>query len=163
MKKNIIFTIACLIGIVVIQACGESEAERQAREQARLDSIRTAQQADIARQMQAVQDSIDAANASEEPMVEEVETMAEGFSEDGMFAVQVGAWRSQEKADAYITNWADREYPNAYTVKVGDETNGDVWFRVRIGFFETEEAAEQFGSQLAEETQTGYWVSKVER
>ena len=104
------------------------------------------------------QDSIAAA---QQEMEEEEEQPASGLVEAGPYVVQVGAWRSEEKAQKFVDSWADRSYPSSYVVKIGEEESGDVWFRVRVGFFETKEAAEAFGTDLASEINTGYWVSYV--
>ena len=153
-------------------ACGESEAERQAREQARQDSLRQAREAEqalYAAQLQKARE--DSAAAAELALQAEAE--AEGktptayddisFSEDGSYAIQVGVWRSEEKANSFITKWAERGYENAYVVKIGEEETGDVWFRVRIGFLDSKEVAEDLGGRLNEEFGTPFWVSKVER
>jgi septal ring-binding cell division protein DamX len=171
MKKTGLYTILGLIIIGLFQACGESEEERMARERARLDSLRAVQQAEIDRLMQARQDSIDAAsgltgdqndvnNEDESGMTSYGDVM---FDENGDYIVQVGAWRSEEKADGFAKEWAGRGYENAYTVRVGDEETGDVWFRVRIGFLSSREDAEKLGQQLQSEFGTPFWTSKVQR
>jgi septal ring-binding cell division protein DamX len=161
MKNVHIFSIALAILFFSISACGgESEEEKQARLQAYQDSLRAVEQAKIAEMMAAMQDSIDAAE-SEELMEEEETGMTGnyGFSEDGNFVVQVGAWRSEERAQAFVDNWADRNYPNAYVIKTGNELTGDIWFRVRIGNFATKLDAENFGTELSTEINSGYWVA----
>lgn len=142
-----------------LAACGESEEERQARLQAYQDSLRAVEQAKVAEMMAQMQDSIDAAEAEEMPMEEEPESTSTGLVEDGNFVVQVGAWRSEEKAQSFVNKWADRNYPNAYVVKIGDEATGDVWFRVRVGDFNTKSEAENFGVELSSEINSGYWVA----
>jgi cell division septation protein DedD len=142
-----------------LAACGESEEERQARLQAYQDSLRAVEQAKVAEMMAQMQDSIDAAEAEEMPMEEEPESTSTGLVEDGNFVVQVGAWRSEEKAQSFVNKWADRNYPNAYVVKIGDESTGDVWFRVRVGDFNTKSEAENFGVELSSEINSGYWVA----
>jgi len=165
MKNITLQTVACLIILGLFQACGESEAERQAREKARLDSLRAVQQAEIDALIRAQQDSIDAAN---QPMVEDDENNGMSyngvvFDENGDYVVQVGAWRSETKANGFVQEWSGRGYENAYTVRVGNEETGDVWFRVRIGFLSTKEDAESLGSNLNAEFGTPYWTSKVQR
>ncbi|WP_018127393.1 SPOR domain-containing protein [Balneola vulgaris] len=152
--------------LILIQACGPTEEEKRAREQARMDSLLKVQQQEIAEAMAALE--ADSANNSMDEEASEMtedntSTSSDGytFAEDGQYAVQVGAFRSEEKAKAYLAKWADRSYPNAYTVKIGEEATGDVWFRVRVGFFSTKEDAAELGAVLAEEMNSGYWVSKV--
>ena len=151
-------------GLLLIQGCGESEEERLAREQARMDSLRQVQQQQIAQQMAAMQDSLDAAGVTPDQTETNNSTSgSEGYTfvENGSYAVQVGAFRSEEKANSFITKWSDRNYPSAYVVKTGDEQWGDVWFRVRVGFFGSKEDAANLGAELAKEINSSYWVSKV--
>lgn len=145
--------------LMAVQACGPSEEERRAAEQARLDSLRQVEEQRIAEMMQARQDSID--RAEEQKRLEE--EAKPQFAEDGTYAVQVGAFRSEESAMNYKNQIADREYPHTYVVKVGEEATGDIWFRLRVGFFAEKAEAEQLGKELGAELNTGYWVSKVER
>ena len=66
---------------------------------------------------------------------------------------------SEEKAQSFVDSWADRNYPNAYVVKTGNELTGDIWFRVRVGNFATRLDAENFGTELATEINSGFWVA----
>jgi len=164
MKRIGIYFFALLLTGSLLQGCGESEEERKAREQARLDSLRQAEQAKIDSMMQARQDSIAAAEAAtQEEEEQETDYSDIQFSEDGEYIVQVGAWRSEVKANSFVETWNQRGYEQAYSIKVGNEQTGDVWFRVRIGFLPSKEEAEKFGQRLNSEYGTPYWVSKVER
>jgi cell division septation protein DedD len=160
MKKLSIYTLLLAVGLLSIQACGPSEEERRAANQARLDSLQQVKEQRIAEQMQAREDSL--ARVAEQQRLAEEEAKPQ-FAEDGEYAIQVGAFRSEMKAEAYKNDISDREYPNIYVVKVGDESTGDIWFRLRVGFFANKEEAEKLGEELANELNTGYWISKVER
>ncbi|MBO6585167.1 MAG: SPOR domain-containing protein [Gracilimonas sp.] len=160
MKKVSIYTLLLAVALVSFQACGPSEEERRAKEQARLDSLRQVQEQRIAEMMQAREDSIAQAKQQQE-MVEEQQ--GPQFAEDGTYVVQVGAFRSEEEANEYKNTLTDRDYPHVYTVKIGKEETGDVWFRLRVGFFAEKAEAEEFGAELGSELNTGYWVSKVQR
>ena len=160
MKKSNHFVLLIAVLVLVVAACGESEEERQAREQARLDSIRIAQQAEIAAQMAALQQdsSTDATDAT--PGMEEAgTTLNYQLTQDGHFVVQVGAWRSEEKAQSFVNKLSSRDYPAAYVVKTGDETTGDVWFRVRVGYLSTRDGAKLLGQELGQELNSGYWIA----
>lgn len=159
MKHVHLFLLVGAVVIVSLAACGESEAEKQARMKAYQDSLRAAEQAKIAAMMAQMQDSIDAAQAMEEEPEEEPPTNKFSFAEDGSYVVQVGAWRSEEKAQSFVNKWADRNYPHVFVVRFGDEATGDVWFRVRVGNFATKADAETFGAMLAQEINSGYWVT----
>jgi len=156
--NKLLLLVACL---VLIQACGPSEAEKRAAEQARMDSLRAVQQQQVADQMAAMQDSLDRAEAKLEAEPEKKEKTDYTFVENGPYAVQVGAFRSESKAEGFVNKWKDRDYPSTYIVKVGNEADGDVWFRVRVGFFGNKADAEVLGAQLAKEINSGFWVSKV--
>lgn len=159
MKKISIYTLLLAMALLSIQACGPSEEERRAAEQARLDSLRQVEQQRIAQQIQAYEDSVARANEQQE-MQQENETEF-SFAENGNYAVQVGAFRSEEQANSYRNKLRERDYPSVYTVKVGKEATGDIWFRLRVGYFASKEDAEEFGRKLGQELDTGYWVSKV--
>ncbi len=165
--KNITFKLLFVVlGFGLLQACGETEEERRAREQARMDSLLKAQQQEIAEQMAQLEEENNSTSSetnSSDENSSSSDSASEGytFAENGQYAVQVGAFRSEEKANGFINKWADRNYPNVYTVKIGEEEYGDVWFRVRIGYFDTKEDASRLGEELAKEINSGYWVSKV--
>lgn len=164
--KNIgVKLVLVVLGFAMLQACGETEEQRRAKEQARMDSLRKVQQQEIAQEMARLEKenaaSTETSEASEDMSEDASDNMEYTFVEDGQYAVQVGAFRSEDKAKGYISKWSDRNYPSAYTVKIGEEEYGDVWFRVRVGFFETKEDAAMLGTELAKEMNSGYWVSKV--
>lgn len=159
MKKLGIYTLGLALALVFIQACGPSEEERRAAEQARLDSLRQAEQQRIEAMMQAREDSLARVAEMEEKEEEEEPIFVEG----GSYAVQLGAYRSEEEANEYKDMLSGRDYPHVYVVKVGNEETGDVWFRLRVGFMGTKDKAEELGAQLGQELNSGYWVSKVER
>ena len=133
-------------------SCGESEADRMAREQARIDSIRVAEQAALEARMQAVEDSLAAVEAVR--LAEEATKTAYTFDENGIYVLQTGAWRSEIKANLIADRWS-RRVSAAYVVQSGDETSGDVWFRVRIGYFPTMQDAQNFGDEMG----LSYWVT----
>lgn len=156
MKKLNLIPLLIVVFALSISACGESEAERVAREQARLDSLRQVEQQKIDAQMKVYQDSVDAA---QQPIEEMEVVMNSEISETGSYVVQVGAWRSEEKAQKFVAEWEDRNYPSSYVIKVGNEATGDVWFRVRVGYFQTQAAAEVFGTDLAKDLNSGFWIA----
>ena len=133
-------------------SCGESEADRMAREQARIDSLRVAEQAALEARMQAVEDSLAAAEAAQ--LAQEAAKTAYIFDENGTYVLQTGAWRSEVKANLIADRWS-RRVSAAYVVQGGDETSGDVWFRVRIGYFPTMQDAQNFGDEMG----LSYWVT----
>ena len=160
MKNISLYTLLLAVSFMTFTACGESEAERQARIQAQMDSARIAEQEKIAEMMAAYEDSVNAANPDGMEEMEEGAPMgSSSISESGSYVVQVGAWRSEEKAQSFVDMWSDRNYPSSYVVQTGNEATGDVWFRVRVGYFDTRNAAQEFGANLSSEINTGYWVA----
>ncbi len=133
-------------------SCGESEADRMAREQARLDSIRVAEQAALEARMQAVEDSLAAVEAAR--LIEEAAKTSYTFDEAGSYTIQIGSWRSETKANQIAARWA-RRVTAAYVDQSGDETTGDVWFRVRVGYFPTMQDAQNFGNEMG----LNFWVT----
>ncbi|MEX0724220.1 MAG: SPOR domain-containing protein [Gracilimonas sp.] len=160
MKNISIYTLLLAFTLITIQGCGPSEEERRAAEQARIDSLRQVEEQRIAELMQAREDSL--ARAAEQEQIEEEES-GPNFAEDGEYAIQVGAFRSEDQANSYKNKISDREYPHVYVVKVGEEETGDIWYRLRVGFFAAKADAEELGVELGEELNSGYWVSNVER
>lgn len=157
MRSLLIFTIAAFISISLLNACGPSEEEIRQREQARQDSLEQVRQQQLEQQRmdsiaQARQDSIEAVRQKEK------ERRQISFNTTGNFALQVEAWRSQEKAQAQVDKWKERGFENAYVVKHGNEATGDVWFRVRLGKTDTKEQAQELGNSLKEGYGAEFWI-----
>ena len=160
MRQITIFFIAAFASISLLNACGPSEEEIKQREQARQDSLERVRQQRLQQQRmdsiaQARQDSIAAAKKKEE------ERQRMSFNTTGDFALQVEAWRSEEKAQNRVSTWKDRGFGNAYVVKYGNEDTGNIWFRIRLGRTDTREQAQQFGTNIRKEYNTDFWVSKL--
>src|SRR5690554_237413 len=96
--NKLLLLVACL---VLIQACGPSEAEKRAAEQARMDSLRAVQQQQVADQMAAMQDSLDRAEAKLEAEAKAEEQKGPHFVNNGPYAVQVKTFRSESKAEGF--------------------------------------------------------------
>ena len=158
MKRISLYIFMLAVTMTAIAACGESEEERLAREQARLDSLRQVEMQKAREAMAAYEDSV--ANAQAEMPEEEAPKENEyTLLENGPFVVQVGAWRSEDKAQGFVNKWAERNYPSSYVVSTGDSLSGDIWFRVRVGYFKSVSEAKLFGEELSAELNSGYWVA----
>src|SRR5690554_1107182 len=108
MKKLILYLITAGLSIVVLHACGPGEEElrqqREAEEQARLDSLEQAWEMEMEEMRQdsieqALQESLarsesaaETAVSGEEPTDAPAEIIT--FNEDGNYTVQVRSWRS---------------------------------------------------------------------
>lgn len=159
MKQFTKFFLVALAGIFVIQACGPSEQELQEREQARLDSLERVRvmQLDQARadSLAMVQRQVQVA----EQRRQEAAERAVQFVPDGAYTVQVGAWRSRDRADSQAANWKARGYEHAYVAEFGDTEVGDIWFRVRLGRVADRDEAEKLQQDVMSEHQTESWIS----
>lgn len=158
MKRIVIFLVTSAISISLLNACGPSEEEIRQREQARQDSLEQVRQARLEQQRkeqlaQARADSIAAAKKRE------IERNRIEFDSNGAFAVQAGAWRSRDKAEAMVQKWVDRGYENAYVVKFGNEETGNIWFRVRLGRVATQQMAKKLQAKIQRKYNTRSWIS----
>jgi cell division protein FtsN len=77
----------------------------------------------------------------------------------GRFTVQVSSWHTRRKAEAQAQRLRERG-EDAYVQKAVLE-NGETWYRVRVGSFETIQAAQNFAQTLNEELESGYWVDHL--
>ena len=159
MKTNKGLILIALSAIIAVQACGPSEEELQQREQARLDSLN---QVRIEQMEQARMDSLAAVQRQQEEEAGAAAALRNiSYDSDGAFSVQVGSWRSETKANEHVEIWKSRGFENAYAVKFGDESTGDVWFRVRMGNVATLAEAEKLMLVLMEDHQTKSWIDNV--
>lgn len=161
MKMNKGLILIALAAIAAVQACGPTEEELQQREQARLDSLN---QVRVQQMEQARMDSLATVQRQQE---EEARAAAElrtiNYVSDGALSVQVGSWRSEAKANEHVAMWKSRGFENAYSVKFGNESTGDVWFRVRLGNVASVAEAERLMLVLMEDHQTQSWIDNVRR
>lgn len=161
MKQWVILLIISVISIGMLNACGPSEEEQRRAEQARQDSLEQVRQQRLEQQRkdsiaQAREDSLAAMEKEEEEGQIDVT-----FDPDGAYAVQVEAWRSQQKAESQVDKWVNRGFENAFVVKHGQEETGDIWFRVRLGRLSSQQAARELQEQLKEQYEAPSWISAM--
>lgn len=125
-------------------SCGPSEADLQREDQARRDSL-----AQALAQREAGTDSTG---------VDPVSDMTFSFNDSGRFVVQVGSWRSETKATSLSEIWKNRGYSQAYIESYGNESTGDVWFRVRLGRMASRAQADALVRQIQERHGLTAWV-----
>ncbi len=145
-----------LIGLFLIQACGQTEQEIEYDQQAVQDSLEQVYEAQMA---EIRQDSIAQAQA-ESIVAAEAEPDIQ-YSENGDYVVQVEAWRSQSKAESQASQWKERGYDRSFVVEYGNSDIGDLWFRVRIGQFDSADMANTLKNKLEEEYNAQSWVSRA--
>lgn len=119
--RRLLTALFVLGSTITLMSCGQSEADLQRETQARRDSL--------AQALAAREASPDSSESPSEAPLQSNFT----FTDSGRFVVQVGSWRSETKAGELAEVWISRGYPNAFVESYGNETTGDVWFRVRLG------------------------------
>jgi cell division protein FtsN len=159
MKSYTGILILALSGVMLVQACGPSEEELRQREQARLDSLERVR---VERIEQARLDSMAVIQRQQEEAARAAADIRNvSYAQNGPFSVQVGSWRSEAKAAELVALWKSRGFENAYMVKYGNESTGDVWFRVRMGNVSTLNDAEKLMLVLIQDHQTVSWIDNV--
>ncbi len=81
------------------------------------------------------------------------------YAEAGAVAVQVGAWRSEEAAETDRKLWISRGYRHAHVVKAGDESTGEIWFRVMLGRFNRADMADRLLTEVRTKYGIRGWVN----
>jgi cell division septation protein DedD len=134
---------------MTLLSCGPSDADIQNEAQARRDSL-----AQVLAQREMAADSTQSTPGSE--MQQEFD-----FSDSGRFVVQVGSWRSKTKAEELVNVWKSRGYTNAYIEPFGNESIGDVWFRVRLGRMPSESDADALVRLIQDRHGLVAWVDTI--
>lgn len=156
MKKLIIYLLAALLGMFVLHACGNDDEP----ELPSPDPV-TQQETEEMYQQQLEEmrrDSIEQARADSIAKAEERQQF--DYSETGEYLVQVGSWRSESKAERIADEWKDKGFEYVTVEEYGNPDTGDVWFRVRIGQFDTREMADRLRRVLAEDHSAESWIAK---
>ena len=79
----------------------------------------------------------------------------------GNYVVQISSWQSQKVAKRDLKKWKKRGYHNVYIKTSKKESTGDIWYRIRLGHFQTHSDAEQTGKKIAHKYGIHFWVSYV--
>jgi cell division protein FtsN len=160
MKTTLAYFITAVIVLAMLHGCGPSEEELREQERARQLAVQDSLALVYEAQMEQIrQDSI--AQARRDSIALAEERMAVEYSETGNYVVQIEAWRTESKANNQAQRWRERGFENAFVVQFGDESKGDVWYRVRFGRFDTEEIAQNLKNRLAEDYDKEAWVSRL--
>jgi cell division protein FtsN len=129
----------------------EPTAEQQAAaEQARQDSLQEVARAEEAARQEALRQQVEA------------ERTTLNYDDEGMYVVQLSAWRSADKAQTMQSYWVDAGFENASVIEVGDESTGEIWYRVRLGRFANEQEADKAVTLLMDDHSTEGWVYHLE-
>jgi septal ring-binding cell division protein DamX len=128
------------------ESLAEPTPEQQAAaEQARQDSLHEVARAEEAARQEALRKQAEA------------ERTALNYDEDGMFVVQLSAWRSADKAETRKSYWIDQGFEHSSVVEVGDQSTGEIWYRVRIGTFANKQDASKAVTLLKDDYNTKGW------
>ena len=145
-------------------ACSEKEAETEGE----TDTTATAAVED---QTPALEDQTPSPGATETPPPEPEptaisptpsipETAPTTRAAIGNYTVQVSSWRVRSEAERAAESFRRRDY-DAYFQRAYLVERDQVWYRVRIGGFETREAAQAEAKRLRAEGVKNAWVDKV--
>jgi septal ring-binding cell division protein DamX len=75
----------------------------------------------------------------------------------GNYSIQVSSWETQAKANGEAAKMTAAGYP-AYVVEGNVE--GDTWYRVRIGRYETMADAQSALRQVSQVAETEPWIAQ---
>ncbi|MDR9387501.1 MAG: SPOR domain-containing protein [Balneolaceae bacterium] len=129
------------------ESLAEPTPEQQAAaEQARQDSLQEVARAEEAARQEALRQQAEA------------ERTTLNYDDEGMFVVQLSAWRSADKAETMKSYWVDQGFENSSVVEVGDPSTGEIWYRVRIGTFANEQDASKAVTLLMDDHSTEGWA-----
>lgn len=140
-----------IMTLLVIASCGNEDETALRQEQARRDSLEAVQ---AARNSQAGREAAAAAESSDSFDLSSVT-----YTTTGTFTVQVGAWRSEEKANQLAEVWKNRGFSQAYVERVGTPETGDVWFRVRLGRTASRTQADGMSAHVNSRYGVSSWVA----
>lgn len=165
MKTLPTLLIAALLSFAIFSACSSGEEERQQQEQERQQAIQDSLEMAHEEQMEQMRrDSIEKAQESEEQEPEEDRAEREiTYTDTGEYSLQIEAWRSREKAESRTNRWKEAGFEHVYIIEHGDSETGNLWYRIRMGNFETRDHAEAMMNRLADEHQTQSWVATGSR
>lgn len=157
MKLWLTYISISIFTIFLLQSCGPSEEELRQQEQARQDSLEQVREAELE---EFRRDSLEMVRRDSIAKVMEEQRIT--YDEDGDYTVQVEAWRSKVKAEKKLLTWQERGFENARVVEVGNEEIGNIWYRIRIGRFATEEMAEKLKNKVMDEYEANAWISRLD-
>lgn len=170
MKKFIQYIAFATLAIALMQACGKQKMQNKAAQstvsQTRQDSLARAQAEKDAKKAEEMmqQKQPQPAKTTQTPKQQTpppADTAQVNFDSQGKYAIQVGSWRSVDFAAKRKDIWKKRGFNDAYVVKFGSDSTGNVWFRVRLGRLNTKEMAQKEQEVLKQKYNVKSWVSVV--
>lgn len=169
MKKISELFFLAIFAALIIAGCNNQNKQPATNtmsqaEQARQDSMAKAQAEAQAKATAAklTQDSIQQVNKAKADSTAMAMKQPQ-FVSNGNFSIQVGAWRSEKTANNQMKIWKGRGFQHTYVYKIGSDSTGEVWFRVRLGLMATRTDAEKEVQALSNKYNAPAWVSLISR
>lgn len=85
-------------------------------------------------------------------------SLAVETTEEGLFTVQISAWRSSLNARREAERFQRAGY-SAYVQRANIPSKGGAWYRVRVGQFGTRAEAERQARELEAQLDSGFWIT----
>lgn len=151
-----IFILCVLIVGLVLTGCSKKE-----------DEIKALEQDATGEDAAAVMDSLEsggpteAAPAVSEPAPDESAVQAEAreqepdYSQIQGFVIQLGSYRNYELASYMAEKYENREFP-AFLSQI--EIEGQLYYRLRIGVYDTYQEAKEVGELMVDRYSASYWI-----
>jgi len=181
MKRYLHFYVITLAALLMLQACGNGEEQRQReqaqqdsmveaqqrKERARLDSLAQARADSIARKLQNEngqngKDQVGTGQAQKKTAKETQPASSSreySFDAQGRFTVQVESWRNRNVAEKRLKTWKDRGFNQAYISEYGNENTGEVWYRIRLGKLPSKQQAQNLKQHVMDQYNSQSWVA----
>lgn len=86
-------------------------------------------------------------------------SLAIEMTAEGRFTVQISAWRSSMNAKREVERFQRAGY-GAYVQRADIPSKGGVWYRVRVGQFNTRAEAERQARELEAQLDSGFWITQ---
>lgn len=145
---------ALVVCVFALAQCGDDPVDTaRQQEQARRDSLERVQA-----QRQSELATVTEPDA-EAPATQTVDLTSIRYSDTGGFAVQVGSWRSETKAERLVQVWKSRGFDAAFMEEYGNRDTGDVWFRVRLGRIASRAQADGLSMHVRNRYKVQSWVA----
>ena len=77
----------------------------------------------------------------------------------GNYTVVIASFPSKQTADEEAAHWSSAGFQAIVSEK---QMNGDTWYRVCIGRYETRQLATKAAKEMEHMFETGYWINKVQ-
>lgn len=153
MKKFLIFLVSL---VLILTSCAKKEKKEEVKEGAEtkvekvdtaaVDTARIPSEEAIESKVESVKEKAAAKPAV--PAAKRAATRVASKPYRGNFTVQVSSWRTMSRAKQIASDLKSRGY-DAYVQKAYIVEKDEIWYRVRIGTFQSYRAAKEVADELA--------------